>query len=134
MNDAARWAELEAAYASAVYTIDDGSGPAPAMEVAGRHGVTYVIITAHNPLSVVLTERENARRNERLRAALGDRVCLPAVGGSADGRWSEPSFAVPETEDVFDLAEQFEQAAVLVVDGSSQSVRRTFRGLLVPGS
>ena len=122
--DDQRWAELEPLYRSAVYTIDDGTGPAPATEVAARHGTSFVIITAHNPLSVVHADEENAARNAALATALeGERV-LPAEGASPDGAWSEASFAVAASPRVYALAEQFGQAAVLEVDGSGQHVRR----------
>ena len=76
------------------------------------------VVTAHNPGSRLLTEDDNARRNDRLRA---DIVALaatwrPALGRSEppDPPWQEDSFALFDVarRDVLELARRHGQAAV----------------------
>ena len=57
---------------------------------------SWAIITACNPRSVPLPERDNRRRQALLAelVALHDYRALPAAGQSADGSWSEPGLLV----------------------------------------
>ena len=73
-----------------------------------------VFVTAWNPFSRRMPEGWNLRMQARLRARLGQRVCLPAVG--ALGRWHEDHLLVlAELPPLLRLARRFRQNAVVAV-------------------
>lgn len=86
------------------------------------------VITASNPRSQPLLGPENATRNELLRRELhvlvGGPRCSSAVGRSADGRWSEDSFAVFDAprRTMIDLATRHGQLALYEWTAATRAV------------
>lgn len=75
----------------------------------------FVIVTACNPLGVVLDEADNRQRDEALLTSLHGRGLLPLriVGCSPDLSHREPGWAVPMGRDeAISLGRAFEQDAV----------------------
>ena len=97
---------LLAQYRAAHYSVDvNGTRielrvdqPSPALDVVLRaRGVTrWALVTAHNPRSSPRSAAENAEAQARLLRALEEQQheVLPALGGAADGSWSEESLVV----------------------------------------
>lgn len=82
---------------------------------------TAAVITAWNPFSQSLSKKENARRNQELRAAIeaNDLRSAPAAGCARSGNWdSEESFCVfNATGEVIDgWMQRFGQYAVVIAD------------------
>lgn len=81
------------------------------------------IITAWNPLSQVVSERENCAANLRLEGRLVSEASalLPAVGSSPDESYREEGFAVfgVEAPTLFRAALAFRQHAVYAFDATS---------------
>ena len=115
---------LARAYLAAVVEIELPTGravvaPAPEGTVDGAFPAdlgAVQVVTACNPYSQPLPDRDNAARNDRLATTLraaGLRF-VDAVGRSPDDVWREPSFAVLDGDlaVVLDLAARFEQHAV----------------------
>lgn len=118
-------ADLRAAYANAIYTVElpggtvtfrsgrPAQGPAPAHSLA--------VLTAWNPGSLRPGDAANRAANRRLAAALREdgREAYPAMAAGHDGAHAEPSFAVPAIgpEQALAYARRFHQAAVFFWDG-----------------
>jgi len=105
---------LRIAYLRTVVTVEGR----PAAEVVRDLG-TFWVLTAWNPGSELFSDTENAERHQALCACLDElgHTCLPALGASPDGSWSEESVAVPgiKSRDARALGRQFDQAAVFEV-------------------
>lgn len=93
--------------------IELDGGWQPAISVARSTGVTWVLLTAMNPMAEELTADVNAERNRLMAAELGSP--LRSVGRSSEGSWEESGFAVPVSRAAFDVAQHFAQAAVYLV-------------------
>lgn len=122
-------AELEAAYARAVYRVDVPPRPiflrvgeaSPELEpwLAARGAQRFAFLSAANPGSETLPAAENARRHRRLVERVGA-IGLPAIGGesyeAATGGWRETSLLVAglAREAALALAREFGQVALLV--------------------
>ncbi|SIO03955.1 DUF3293 domain-containing protein [Salinivibrio sp. ES.052] len=82
----------------------------------------FAILTAFNPRSQPLSEKENQLRNARLAEEmerLGTRY-WPMNGGAPDGSWFEPGFAVAlEQSDAVALAKKWEQNAIYWVEADT---------------
>jgi Protein of unknown function (DUF3293) len=84
-------------------------------------GRRFALITAQNPFSQLLSETENADRNQRMRLeiqaqgwAYGD-----SSGIAADQHWREDGFVIWDApvEQVLELGRRFEQNAIVFGDG-----------------
>ena len=94
----------------------------------------FVVITAFNPGSEVLTDDENKARQAELWNAV--RIfrtpCFSAIGRSEDGSWGEESVAVVQAQKqmALALARKFGQLAVFSVDERGCRVEEVPAGLL----
>ena len=86
----------------------------------GRQATTAVVVTAHNPRSVVLSEAENGERHVRLMSLLESRGYDYALGEGRDptGHWKAELecvvFGIP-VEVGLEIARRFEQNAIVFV-------------------
>lgn len=78
---------------------------------------TWAIISARNPMSLVLSEADNISRDSKLLELLADRgiTHAPAEGRSGDGQWCEPSRLLLNISraDALDLARRFDQHSII---------------------
>lgn len=123
--DAARIAELTAAYLAADYRWElDGQWrwlrigePAPEVEAAFPDATRFALLSAWDPHSVPRPEPENRRADEALhsRLAAGPYPLRAAFSSAPDRSWREPSWLVvgmpPEPLD--DLTRRFGQLGTL---------------------
>lgn len=82
----------------------------------------FAIVTACNPLGVVLDEADNRQRDEALLASLHERGLRPlrAIGCSPDLSHREPGWAVPMGRaEAIALGREFDQDAVYWVSDDS---------------
>jgi hypothetical protein len=113
-------------YRAASYSVDaDGERielrvdtHCPALDaVLRRRGADrWAMMTAYNPRSDVRPDAENEEAQRALEAALAGFTLLPSVGGSTDGRWSEPGVLAIGIDEALarDLMRRFAQNAYLV--------------------
>lgn len=100
--------------------VDDGTGFRDAVAVAADAGVTLALVTAHNPMTVELSEDENERRNQLLLEEF--HPPLRSVGRSSDGSWAEAGFAMRMGPAAIEAAQRFGQAAIFVVSPEGRQV------------
>ncbi|WBA09096.1 DUF3293 domain-containing protein [Salinivibrio kushneri] len=82
----------------------------------------FAILTAFNPRSQPLSEKENQSRNAQLENAMTQQGVRywPMNGGAPDGSWYEPGFAVAlEKDEAIALAQQWEQNAIYWVEADT---------------
>lgn len=115
--------DLLAAYVSAVYEVEvQGRWIDAATLPLPGSADPAALISAWNPYSQILPERENAERHRQLQDAVIASGCRwwPARGGSADGAWTEPGFLVQATLAQIDgWAQAFGQHAVWMAPSST---------------
>ncbi len=93
----------------------------------GRRARSAVIVTAHNPRSIVLSDAENARRHAELAALLDAQGHDYALGEGRDptGAWKAELECVVfgiALETGLDIAKRFEQNAIVFItkDGAPE--------------
>lgn len=82
----------------------------------------FAILTAFNPRSQSLSEKENQSRNAQLESAMTQQGIRywPMNGGAPDGSWYEPGFAVAlDKHEAMLLAQQWQQNAIYWVENDS---------------
>lgn len=124
------------AYLDACYRIGAGAN-AVDLTIGGRFpfppraNTVHALVTACNPGSAILSDAQNDARMAQLASRVEelDLSAIPAVGGSRDGAWREPSLwladANPVTVDA--LAAEFGQNACVVVDATGTITLRVYR-------
>ena len=84
-------------------------------------GRAFTLVTAQNPQSTPLSDKENRERNERLEHYLLKQSYTygPSLGKSTDGSWEEAGFTVFDLSlgDALQLGRQFGQHAVVYGEG-----------------
>lgn len=125
---------LRVAYREAEYLVFDAGQPiltrigeaSPALaRLLDREGARQAaLLTACNPLSQPLSDRENARRMAALRSGLdaAGRRWLEAEGRAADGRWAEPGVLLldPAAGEALALCQQWQQHAWVAFDAQGR--------------
>jgi hypothetical protein len=136
---AAARADLLTAYRDATYEIcADGQlipltigGPLPPECRQPASGCVHALLTACNPGSIRLADKDNARRMQRLRNRLSSLAIQwsPALGRSPNGTWLEQSCWLTDVdvERVDALAAEFEQNASVLADDHGHVVLRVHR-------
>lgn len=119
--------DLRDAYLATVIEIE----LEPGFRCGPRHAaeslhVPIFIITACNPFSESLPHHENAHRMAQLLEALEhlDVPHHPAIGSSADGTWSEESYAISliSRELALELGRRFGQHAIFEITNDAVTV------------
>jgi hypothetical protein len=114
---------LSQVYRAAVYEAGGvaftlSEKPAGLVPFGGR---SFAVVTAHNPGSRPLSERENARRHRRLERLLRARGhdLAASVNRSPDGGWREEGFVVYgiALEEALDIGRRFGQKAIVYGEG-----------------
>ena len=76
----------------------------------------FAIITAHNPMDLKLSDKENSLRNEKLLKRINSNVFLELSGSSPDHSHQEASFAfISKIEEAVDIGKEFQQKAIYYV-------------------
>nr|WP_249420202.1 DUF3293 domain-containing protein [Rhabdothermincola salaria] len=114
---AAPWQTLRNQFLRTLVRVQASDGNwLSAVDAVAAFGAPLFVITAANPNSKRASNAENARRSAELRDALVAGGAQPrrAVGTSADGRWSEASWAVSGLgrKGARELGREFGQLAV----------------------
>jgi len=113
---------LNTSYQSTHYTVDEFKSPIKIGEVStdadrllrATQSTSWAYITAYNPLSVILTDEENQRRNTELEQLLTAYPYKKGIGIDPTGKWKgEASFFIPGISryEAMDLAQRFGQKA-----------------------
>ena len=76
----------------------------------------FAIITAHNPMDLKLSDKQNSLRNEKLLKRINSNVFLELSGSSPDHSHQEASFAfISKIEEAVDIGKEFQQKAIYYV-------------------
>ena len=113
--------------------VPEGDGPGHLTELLPAAATRLIVLTACNPRSRLLSERENAARNRRLLTELEarDLAWIVADGRAPDGSWQEPGYGVVDGDvaELLALARRFEQLAVFELTARRLRVQWTEAGL-----
>lgn len=86
-------------------------------ELPNQH--SFIIITAWNPRSAILSIEENKTKNQLLLEDLQEHEWTQGIVGDESFTWCEESYAVVmELEQAINLARKFEQNAIYRVSGN----------------
>lgn len=109
--------------------VPDAAGPGRLPDGLPPAARRVHIITACNPRSRLLTDEENAARNEQLEGELRARglEVISADGSAPDGSWREPGFGVIDADpaEVLTLARGYDQLATFELTPTKLLVRWT---------
>ena len=80
----------------------------------------FAIITAHNPMDLKLSDRENNFRNENLLKTLGQNAFLKLYGSSPDQSHQETSYAfISDLPKAIRIGKEYQQRAIFYIkDGN----------------